>query len=151
MHSQNISRKEMIMDMDIVFASNLVVEFKVKDYNNGKQSLKLLFPRWKEFQQKSPTLASVVCSEWFSSLWSVEKLLSLENSFSCNSFIHRSARYRWSVEFKLTSWRFLEKSIMLNYTEQRTELRLLKLTTSLVALVMFSTSLVFTRLLSKPS
>ena len=45
MHDQNISRKEMIMDMDIVFASNLVVEFKVKDYNNGKQSLKLLFPR----------------------------------------------------------------------------------------------------------
>jgi len=30
MHDQNISRKEMIMDMDIVFASNLVVEFKVK-------------------------------------------------------------------------------------------------------------------------
>ena len=30
MHEQNISRKEMIMDLDIVFASNLVVEFKVK-------------------------------------------------------------------------------------------------------------------------
>ena len=29
MHEQNISRKEMIMDLDIVFASNLVVEFKV--------------------------------------------------------------------------------------------------------------------------
>ena len=34
MHDQNISRKEMIMDMDIVFASNLVVEFKVKKGQN---------------------------------------------------------------------------------------------------------------------
>ena len=32
------------MDMDIVFASNLVVEFKVKDHNNGKQSLELFSP-----------------------------------------------------------------------------------------------------------
>ena len=38
MHDQNISRKEMIMDMDIVFASNLVVEFKVKKGKNCRIS-----------------------------------------------------------------------------------------------------------------
>ena len=100
MHSQNISRKEMIMDMDIVFASNLVVEFKVKDHNNGKQSL---FPQVKGIPAKISDfglrgMLRVVFKPLVSGITFV---FCLENS--CNSFIHRSARYRWSVEFKLTS------------------------------------------------
>ena len=90
------------MDMDIVFASNLVVEFKVKDHNNGKQSLEL-FPQVKGIPAKISDfglrgMLRVVFKPLVSGITFV---FCLENF--CNSFIHRSARYRWSVEFKLTS------------------------------------------------
>ena len=118
-------RKEMIMDMDIVFASNLVVEFKVVKLatqiaiNTFFISLKVTksffsFQRWKGFLQRSRTLASEECwglcsNPWWKHISVLHWIIS--PNFDLFLVIHvlfvaRSARYLWLVGSKRTFWRY---------------------------------------------
>ena len=118
-------RKEMIMDMDIVFASNLVVEFKVVKLATQiaintfvyiiKCNKKFFFLfRWKGSLQKSRTLASEECwglcsNPWWKHISVLHWIIS--PNFDLFLVIHvlfvaRSARYLWLVGSKRTFWRY---------------------------------------------
>ena len=100
MHDRNISRKEIIMDMDIVFASNLVVEFKVK-----KEGSEIVEYALNLFHQVKGIPAKISDFGLRGMLRVVFKPLvsSCLKKFVSNLFISRSARYPWSVGFKPTS------------------------------------------------
>ena len=91
------------MDMDIVFASNLVVEFKVK-----KEGSEIVEYALNLFHQVKGIPAKISDFGLRGMLRVVFKPLvsSCLKKFVSNLFISRSARYPWSVGCKPTSWRY---------------------------------------------